>query len=128
MTENPIVWVGIFAAVSFAGVLAISGLIGISVAIAGRIVGDRNEKKFCRELRQMLPGKNCGECGCENCDAYAKAVYYGAVSESACPYGDAELPGALLACVNRLHKQLEDPTPPKPKQERLLGIWDKSTK
>jgi len=125
MGENPIVYVGIFAAVAFGIVVAVSALVGISVAVAGRIVGNRNEKKYQMELRAMLPGLDCGQCGCESCDAYAKAVYYGVVSEDACVHGEEGLREALLECVNRLHKDLEDPAPIKPKEERILGIWDK---
>lgn len=125
MGKNPLVYVVIFAVGIFVLVIAISLLIGISVAVAGRIVSRRNAEKYQKELRSMLPGLDCGACGCENCDAYARAVYYGAVSENACVHGDEGLRDALLECVNRLHKELEDPTPPKPKEERILGIWDK---
>ena len=29
------------------------------------------------ELEQLLPGKNCGKCGCANCRAYAEQLVRG---------------------------------------------------
>lgn len=125
MGNHPLVYVGIFALAIFGMVVVISALTGLSVAVAARFVGKKNANKYQKELRSMLPGKNCGQCGCEDCDGFAQAVLYGAAAESACPYGDEELPQKLIDCVGRLHKQMEDPTPPKPKKDRILGIWDK---
>ena len=125
MSQNPLIYVLIFAGGAFALAIGISLVIAITVAIAGRIVGDRNEKKYHKQLRSMLPGHDCGKCGFENCDAYARAVYYGAASESACVHGDEQLRDDLIACMAKFHKDLEDPTPIKPKKDRILGIWDK---
>lgn len=125
MGTNPWTYILIFIVVIAAASILISVLIGLAVGFAAKRYGAKTTNKFQKELRRMLPGENCGQCGCEDCDAYALAVLYGNASESACPYGDEQLTLDMIACVDRMHKLMEDPMPPKPKEQRIFGIWDK---
>lgn len=124
MNIHPLLWVLIFAAAVVAMVLIISLLIGISVAVAGRRYGDKLQSKHQKKIRDMLPGKNCGACGCENCDGFARAVLFGAVAENACPYGDEKLPENMIQVVNDMQKLMEDPKPPEGRKYRMKTLWE----
>lgn len=43
------------------------------------------EETFSK-LKKLLGGKDCGKCGCESCEAYAIAMFYGQRGCEACPY------------------------------------------
>lgn len=120
MKLHPLLWVLIFAVATFALIMLISFLISISVAVAGRRYGDKLHSKHQKKIRDMLPGKNCGQCGCESCDAYARAVLFGAVAENACPHADEQLPEKMIAVVNEMQKLIEDPKPVKSRRKTIF--------
>ncbi len=70
MFENIIAAIGVTAGVGF--------VCGILLALAGRFMAVKDDERLC-QLRECLPGANCGACGYTGCDAYAKAL----VSEEA---------------------------------------------
>lgn len=125
MNLHPLLWVLIFAVCIFALTLGISLLIGLCVAVASRRYGDKLYDRHQKKIRKLLPGRDCGACGCENCDGFARAVLFGAVAESACPYGGEELPAQMIAIVNDMHKLMEDPRPPAERKNRMRTIWEK---
>lgn len=65
------------------------------------------------ELETLLPGKNCGACGCESCTEYAQAVFRLQKDTDCCVEGDPELSQKLNAVMDKFQKQLEDDTPKK---------------
>ena len=99
-------------------------LIGLSFFAAFVISGAarRNSKKkmdssVCA-LKKMLPGKNCGACGCESCEAYAYAVFLGSKDSDKCIHGAEDLPQQMDALVQKFLKDMEDDTPQKKKEKR----------
>lgn len=67
-------------------VCAISIIIGIVLGIAEKIFHvDVNQLEL--DIREVLPGSNCGGCGYAGCDSLAKAVASGEAPVSACPVG-----------------------------------------
>ena len=98
-------------------------LIGLSFFAALMISGAarRNSKKIMdanvRALKKMLPGKNCGACGCETCEEYAQAVFLGSKDPDKCIHGSEDLPARMNAQVQKFLKDLEDNTPKKKKLE-----------
>ena len=124
MQLHPLLWVLILAFCAFALVVALSFLVAICVAVAGRRYGDKLQSKHQKQIREMLPGKNCGQCGCEDCDGFARAVLFGAVAENACPYGGEDLPEKMIEVVNHMQKLMEDPKPPKKRKDRMASVWD----
>lgn len=124
MNLHPLLWVLIFAACAVAMIIGISLLIGLCVAVAGRRYGDKLYDRHQQKIRKLLPGKNCGACGCENCDGFARAVLFGAVAENACPYGSEELPEQMIAIVNDMQKLMEDPKPPEGRKYRMKTLWE----
>lgn len=125
MRDNPWFWIFLFAAGTVALTLSISLVISLCVAVASRRYGDKLYDRHQKKILGLLPGKNCGACGCENCDGYARAVLFGAASESACPYGGEELPAQMIAIVNDMQKLMEDPKPLTGRKNRLRSIWEK---
>ncbi|MBE7043672.1 MAG: 4Fe-4S dicluster domain-containing protein [Ruminococcaceae bacterium] len=64
------------------------GVIGIAIALLLNFAGDKfyvepNEK--AEQIRELLPGNNCGGCGYAGCDALAEAIAKGVAPATACP-------------------------------------------
>lgn len=68
-------------------VVGITGLImGILLGVAGKAFAvDVNEKEV--QVREVLPGSNCGGCGYAGCDAMAEAIAKGDAPANGCPVG-----------------------------------------
>ena len=121
MGSNPVIWALIFGVVVSGIVVALSLLFAFCVALAGRSYGEKLQRQYQSKIRQLLPGKDCGGCGCENCDCYARGVLFGVESENACIHADEDTPQQLLALVKELHQLMEDPKPiPKRKKRSFL--------
>jgi len=80
---------------SFVAILtatAVIGIIGLAVGLLLGIAGIKfavevDEKEL--QIRDVLPGNNCGGCGYAGCDALAKAIAAGEAPVNACPVGGA---------------------------------------
>ena len=78
-----------------AGILHAAILIGVIGILIGLLLGFAaiklavpvDEKEI--EVREFLPGNNCGGCGYAGCDALAKAIAAGEAPVNACPVGGA---------------------------------------
>lgn len=68
-------------------VVGITGLImGILLGVAGKAFAvEVNEKEV--QVREVLPGSNCGGCGYAGCDAMAEAIAKGDAPANGCPVG-----------------------------------------
>lgn len=68
-------------------VLAILGiLIGLLLGIAGKVFAVEADERTT-QIRESLPGNNCGGCGYPGCDGLAEAIVAGEAGVSACPVG-----------------------------------------
>ena len=74
-----------------------------------------------RALEKMLPGKNCGACGCATCEEYAKEVFICSMDPDKCVHGSEDLPQRMEAQVKLFLKDLEDNTPKKKEEDE--EIW-----
>ena len=68
------------------------GAVGIVVGIGLVYIGNKfhvevDERET--EIREVLPGNNCGACGYAGCDAVAAAIVAGEASAAVCPVGGA---------------------------------------
>lgn len=52
-----------------------------------------------KRVRKLLPGMNCGQCGCPGCDAYAKALLDGQAKPDACRPGGPDLAEELAQAL-----------------------------
>lgn len=65
-------------------------LFGIVLSVASRVFAvERDPRRD--EVREALPGANCGGCGYAGCDAYANAIASGSAAINLCPVGGAAL-------------------------------------
>ncbi len=75
----------------FTAVIALGGLgllFGVILAGASKIFHVEVDPKI-QQVRDALPGANCGACGYPGCDALAKAIVNGEADINACPPGGA---------------------------------------
>ena len=69
--------------------LALLGiLIGILLGVAGKVFAVEVDERVT-QVRESLPGNNCGGCGYAGCDGLAEAIVAGEAQLSACPVGGA---------------------------------------
>ena len=74
----------IIIATAVLGVTAI--IIGILLGIAGeKLQVEVDEKEL--QVRELLPGNNCGGCGYPGCDGLASAIASGKAPVNSCPVG-----------------------------------------
>lgn len=64
-------------------------LIGIGLVYTGKKFHVEVDERI-PEVRECLPGNNCGACGFAGCDAVAEAIVKGEVPVNACPINSAE--------------------------------------
>ena len=65
------------------------GLIfGLMLAFASKKFKIEKDERI-EQVREALPGANCGACGFAGCDAFAEAVVKGEASVNGCPVGKA---------------------------------------
>lgn len=62
--------------------------------------------KHIKLLEKELPGKNCGQCGCESCIAYAHAVFTCHKEADLCTPGGPEVTEKLKAHMDSFEKIL----------------------
>ena len=63
-------------------------VIGLLLGFAGKVfMVEVDEKEI--QVRDALPGNNCGGCGYAGCDSLAKAIAKGEAEANACPVGGA---------------------------------------
>lgn len=79
--------------------LAVLGiLIGILLGVAGKFFAVETDERVI-QVRECLPGNNCGGCGYPGCDGLAEAIVAGDAEVNGCPVGGApvaEKIGAIL--------------------------------
>ncbi len=51
------------------------------------------------QIREALPGANCGGCGFAGCDALADAIAAGKAAPNACPVGGAAVAKRIAAII-----------------------------
>ena len=76
---------------------ALGAVFGIALAIASRIFAVKVDERV-PQIRDALPGANCGGCGYSGCDALAAAIAEGKAPCGACPVGGDEA-AAKIATV-----------------------------
>ncbi len=68
-------------------VVTLIGLIaGVLLALASHFMGVKEDETVAK-VRECLPGINCGACGYNGCDEYARALAAGGVKTNLCVPG-----------------------------------------
>lgn len=93
----------IIATVTVAG----TGLIlGLFLGLAGAKFNVEVDQKEL-DIREALPGNNCGGCGYAGCDALAKAIAMGEAPPEACPVGGLTVAQAVAEILGVEAKTVE---------------------
>lgn len=111
MGTNPWTYIGFAVLIGAASIIALSALISFTMALFSRQTVNKTVENYLQEIEEMLPGRNCGECGCENCRIYAEALLNRDVDFNKCPYAAESAPQALEDCVERFWKIANDRAP-----------------
>lgn len=69
-------------------------LFGIGLGVASKKFAVPVDERIS-EIRDQLPGANCGGCGFAGCDAFAKAVAGGEAKHNGCPVSSPEQQAAI---------------------------------
>ena len=70
-------------------VVAVLGLIcGVILAVASKVMEVKEDERI-GQVRELLPGANCGACGYAGCDDYAKAIIESGAATNLCVPGAA---------------------------------------
>lgn len=80
--------------IAFAVVAAVGLFVGVLLAFASHFFGVEEDRRV-KELREMLPGINCGACGFKGCDDYAAALAAGTTTPDRCVPGAADVATSL---------------------------------
>lgn len=111
--------IGILCVSTFIVVLAILYNL-MMVWFAGCFSG-KTLKKHLLEIENELPGKDCGDCGCETCKDYAYAVFTCHMDPNCCTEGGPELAEKLNAHMDEFLKVLAD----KKEMNQKASLWDR---
>ena len=80
-------------------VLGVMGLLfGALLGVTGRVFAIESNPKI-GELREVLPGANCGACGYPGCDGYASAVAEGKAEVGLCAVGGPSVTAKMGAIM-----------------------------
>ena len=72
-----------------------AGLIaGLLLSVASKLFAVEVDERVTK-LREVLPGANCGACGCAGCDEYAAKMAAGEAEPNLCPVGGAAVAAKL---------------------------------
>ena len=85
-------WIDVLTAVAV--VAAISVLLGVLLALVIRFFGIEEDEKV-KNIKDALPGANCGACGYKGCSDYAEALAKGVADPSLCVPGGTTTAKAL---------------------------------
>ena len=124
MGTNPWTYIFLFVIVGLAGVMLLAYLASAIITRAAASYSEKTLDRFTKEIEDKLPGKNCGECGCENCNFFADALLRRELSVQKCPYASETLEPEVDEIIARLQALMDDPTPPKARRsffDRIIG-------
>jgi len=88
---------------------AVGAVIGIFLGVAGKkFEVEVDEKEL--EVRELLPGNNCGACGYAGCDSLAQAIAAGQAPANACPVANSaaheQIAGVMGTSAEKTEKKV----------------------
>ncbi len=84
--------------IAFAVVTAVGLIAGVALALISKFFGVEEDSRV-KEIRECLPGVNCGACGYKGCDDYAAALAAGEARPDLCVPGAKDTADALGALL-----------------------------
>ena len=89
--------------VIIASALVVGGtglIIGLLLGVAGKKFAVETDEREV-QVREQLPGNNCGGCGYPGCDGLAAAIAAGKAPVNACPVGGPPVAKAIGAIMGQ---------------------------
>lgn len=109
-------------------ILSISGFIliltflsSLMISMVAKKHSEKTRDATVTALKNMLPGHNCGACGCKTCEEYARAIFTCSMDADLCTQGDEDLPRRLNERMEKFLKELEDDTLKKENTKSVRG-------
>ena len=97
---NPWLVIFLLAVALVAAVMVFYMILSYIVITVAKRHGEKLFQKYTAEMEQLLPGKNCGKCGCTDCHMYAERLVRGMEYDvTLCREGGDDLPEKLNACI-----------------------------
>lgn len=78
--------------------IGLGAVMGIMLAVASKAFAVKRDPRV-EKINALLPGANCGGCGCAGCSAFAEAVVRGEAVPSGCSASDSESVGKMCAVM-----------------------------
>jgi len=91
-------WIGIVIAAAVVGGTGLA--IGVLLGMAGKQFAVEVDEREA-DVREQLPGNNCGGCGYPGCDGLAAAIVKGEAAVDACPVGGPDAAAAIGAIMGQ---------------------------
>lgn len=107
MGDNPWSYVFLLIALAVLVILVLSASVSLMVSFAARRYSDRIRNSYQRKITALLPGDDCGACGCPCCRDFALAVLLCGESAGLCPKIDETAGEKIADAVTELQKQIE---------------------
>lgn len=106
MGENPWSYVFLLIVLAVLVILALSISVSLIVSFAARRYAGRIRNPYQKKITALLPGDDCGACGCPCCQDFALAVLFRAESANLCPKIDETARETIEDTVAGLEKQM----------------------
>lgn len=120
MGNNPWSYIGVIILIGAGGIILLSLLSSLAIALASGRFADRKVQSVLKEMEKKLPGTHCGACGCKNCCDYAAAVL-NRDAVTPCPYCTETVCKELEAMTDAFWAGTESEKPELPKGWRRFG-------
>ncbi len=89
-------------------VAAVGLIAGLILSLAAKFIAVETDATVA-QVREMLPGANCGACGYAGCDEYAEKVASGEAAVNLCIPGGKKLAGDLAALMGTEASAVSEP-------------------
>ena len=104
---NPWLVIFLVALILVAVIMGFYAILSYIVIAVARKHGEEIFKKYTQQLEAVLPGKNCGKCGCATCHMYADRLVRGDEKDATlCTEGDEETQDKVQSCIFELEQLL----------------------
>lgn len=82
-------------------IVAVVGVVaGVILTVAAKFMSVPVDERVTK-VREVLPGANCGACGCAGCDEYAEKLVHEGLPTNLCTPGGAEVSAAISAALGK---------------------------
>jgi Na+-translocating ferredoxin:NAD+ oxidoreductase RNF subunit RnfB len=81
------------------GVIVVAGVYFVAAAVVRTLRSDPDDDPLVRDVLAVLPGANCGACGCDTCFLAATEIARGRRPSTICVTGGAATASSVAAIL-----------------------------